>query len=355
MSFSFRAPVPSQTVTAQVLERQLQLTKPAFSLGRLEELAVQMAGWQERPLPIARPASCVIFAADHPVTRHQVSPFPSAVTRSMVQNFLGHGAACSVLSCHLGLPLSVVDVGVDGGAISLVAHGPSAPKVSYVREAVADLPAGDLRCEDAMSHDVFEQCLDAGRRAVQRLPAETRVFIPGEMGIGNTTVAAAICAALIDERCEAFVGAGTGAPPPMIENKVRVVQDAVARLTRRESPIELLRRVGGREVAAMVGAMAEALERRQLVLVDGFIASSAALVLCAIDPGAKAGLIWAHRSKENGHRRVLEHLGVQPLLDLGLCLGEASGALVAFTLLEQACALHARMATFASAGVPGRE
>lgn len=339
-------PNPDPRVRALAEQRQNSLTKPPGSLGQLETLAVQIASWQADPLPSTRPAAAVLFAADHGVTRHQVSPYPSSVTGAMLANFAHGGAAASVLAQQLNIPLHVVDVGVSAAPANLQAM--------VVREPVANAPLCDLRVEDAMSVDVFEACVVAGRAAVERL-MPLRVLLLGEMGIGNSTAAAVICAALLGGDPREFVGAGTGATGSLLDNKQRVVSEAVQRLGGETRPLEVLRRGGGREIAALYGAMHAALERRVVVVVDGFIATSAALVLLRQDVSALPGLVFAHVSNERAHRRVLGELGARPLLDLGMRLGEASGALSAFPLIELACALHGRMATFEQAQVPDRE
>jgi nicotinate-nucleotide--dimethylbenzimidazole phosphoribosyltransferase len=352
--------LPPLDLAAQTaaIARQSRLTKPPGSLGRLEELVIQMAAFQRAPTPRARPAEVVLFAADHPVTRHGVSPYPSEVTRAMVMNFASGGAAASVLARKLGLPLTVVDVGVLGGEDIFV--GPTLARrstagVLVYRDDAASVRAGDIRTEDGLNPDDFARSVGAGIAAIDRLPADTRVVLLGEMGIGNTTPAAAVCAALIGGDAGLFVGAGTGTSGAALERKREVVRDAVARLEGNREPLEALRRVGGRELCALFGAMHRALATGRIVLVDGFIVSAAALVLLTLAPEASAGLVFAHRSDEQAHGRVLEHLGARPLLDLGLRLGEASGALTAFSLLDHACALHAEMATFESAAVPDRE
>lgn len=348
--------------------RQSNLTKPPGSLGRLEDIAIQLAAFQGKEVPSAIPA-CTLFAADHPVTRHGVSPYPSAVTRAMVQNFVEGGAAASVLCATWSIPLWVIDVGVDAepGTSRSTSHGDapssdgeprttrSSSGVHLVRHPVSSLGAGDLRVEDAMTDAVFAGCLQAGREAVLALHPDTTVLIVGDMGIGNSTVAACVCAALLGGEPAQWVGAGTGADDAMRTTKAAVCHDAVARLGGSRDPREILRRVGGREVVAMYGAMIAALERRITVLVDGFIATSAALALCIEQPNAKRGLLWAHRSAERAHNAVLERLDVRPLLDLGMRLGEGSGALLAYPIVASACALHRRMATFESAGVPDRK
>lgn len=327
--------------------RQGALTKPPGSLGLLEELAVTLAGAQAAALPSARPAGALIFAADHPVTRHGVSPYPSEVTAAMVRNFVSGAAAASVLARARGVPLHVVDVGVRWPDAS----APPAAE-GFVREAVAGAPAGDLRVEDAMSPDVFEACREAGRRAATRLSPGLRVLVLGEMGIGNTTAAAAVAAALAGLAPEEAIGAGTGADLEMRARKAAVVRDALARLGGERGALEVLRKVGGRELAALTGAAEAAAERGAVVLVDGFIVTAAMLALVRARPSVRPRLVFAHRSAERAHGALLARLEARPLLDLGMRLGEGSGALAAFPLLEDACALHREMATFDEARVP---
>lgn len=328
--------------------RQATLTKPAGSLGRLEDLAVQLAAIQGGP-PASRPAEALIFAADHPVVKHGVSAYPAAVTAAMVENFVRGGAASSVLARRLGVGLTVVDVGVT----TPYAREVSGPGARLHRDPVADLAEGDLRVEDAMSPEVYARALAAGAAAIDALDAGTRVVILGEMGIGNTTVAAAVAAALLGGDAAELVGKGTGVEGSALARKIEVVRDAAARV-RGAEPHRVLQAVGGRELAAIAGAAARAIERRMAVLVDGFIVSAAILALVRIEPMARRALLFAHRSEEPGHARILAALDARPLLDLGMRLGEASGALAALPLLDLACALHGEMATFASAGVPGR-
>ncbi|WP_257453739.1 nicotinate-nucleotide--dimethylbenzimidazole phosphoribosyltransferase [Archangium lipolyticum] len=329
-------------------DRQSRLTKPAGSLGMLEEVAVKLAGLQGTPLPRSRPAAALLFAADHAVTRHGVSPYPSAVTAAMVENFLRGGAASSVLCRQLGVPLRVVDVGVTRPPAFLSDKG-----ISFRRDPVADEPGGDLRVEDAMSEATFRRALAAGAVEVDALPDDVRLVVLGEMGIGNTTVAAAVAALLLGRKAEEMVGRGTGVDDAGLTRKVEVVRDAVRRLEG-AGPERAVQSAGGRDIAALVGAAGRAIERRMAVLVDGFIVSVAMLALERMAPGAREWMVFAHRSAEAGHQRVLEALGARPLLDLGLRLGEGSGALTALPLVDAACALHANMATFEEAGVPDK-
>jgi nicotinate-nucleotide--dimethylbenzimidazole phosphoribosyltransferase len=331
--------------------RQDRLTKPPRSLGRLEEIGAILARLQGAPVPAARPAACLLFASDHPVTAHGVSAYPPAVTRAMVANFAGGGAASSVMCRHQGIALHVIDVGVAGGPVE-------APSGFYRREASADLPAGDLVTTDALPVATGRAALDAGRAAIDRLPADVRVVALGEMGIGNTTCAAAVAAAILGRPGSALVGPGTGVAGRALGRKIEVVTAALRRVRgsddERVAPARALAALGGRDIAAMIGAMGRAIERRILVLVDGFIATAAALILVGDEPGAAAGLLYAHRSREPGHRLILDHLGARPLLELDMALGEATGALAALPLVDLACVLHAQMATFESAGVPDR-
>jgi nicotinate-nucleotide--dimethylbenzimidazole phosphoribosyltransferase len=342
---------PDEKARSAALERQARLTKPPGSLGLLEETAVRLAAWQHAARPSARPAAAVLFAADHPVTAHGVSAYPAAVTAAMVQNFCSGGAAASVLARANRLPLHVVDVGVQGAHSSMG----SAVETFLYRDPVAEDAAGDIRLEDAMSELTCERAWAAGRAAIARLGPELRVVMLGEMGIGNTTVASAVAAALLGGDPRDYVGAGTGVTGQALDRKRRVVADVVERLGGEARPEQVLRRAGGRDIVALAGAMAAALERRAIVLVDGFIVSVAALALTLLSPNARQGLIFGHRSAEHAHGRVLEALEAQPMLSLALRLGEASGALTAYPLLELSCALHNEMATFESAGVPDRE
>lgn len=347
--------------------RQDTLTKPRGSLGALERVALQLAGLQGRELPAARPAAALIFAADHPVVRHGVSAYPAAVTAAMLSNFAGGGAAASVLARLHRLPLRVIDVGVDAAPgeprdDAGAAPGAGATEVARVRRrGDVDLRdgAGDLLHRDAMTPAMHAAAQRAGADEVDALGPGLRVLVLGEMGIGNTTAAAAVYAGLLGGDPAQYVGPGTGVHGDALARKQDVVRGAVARARREhadlDDPRRVLQALGGREISAIFGAMVRAISGRCAVLVDGFIVGAAALALCRIDPRWREGMIFAHRSAEPAHLRALQALDAAPLLDLDLRLGEASGALTAFPILEAACVLHAEMATFAAAGVPGRE
>jgi len=345
-------PPPCEASRTAAVKRQARLTKPAGSLGRLEQLAVNIAAWQATDRPAVRPAQVIIFAADHPIALTGVSPYPQAVTAAMVENFIRGGAASSVMARRLDVPMTVVDVGVVAGRAGM----PQAPvgAATLARLTVADSSEGDVRTEDAMSPTVFAAAIAAGRDAVNSLPPETRSVILGEMGIGNSTLAAAVTSGLCDLPPELTTGPGTGATGSCFDTKLDAVRRASARVVGC-APLEILRRAGGREMAAIVGAAAAALARRMVVFADGFIATAAIATLIATEPAARAGVIFAHVSGEPGHRHLLEWLHAKPLLTLEMALGEGTGGLAALPLVDLACATHNSMATFAEAAVPNRD
>jgi nicotinate-nucleotide--dimethylbenzimidazole phosphoribosyltransferase len=345
-------PAPCAASRTAAEARQQRLTKPPGSLGRLERLAVDIAAWQATPHPAIRPSQLIIFAADHPIALAGVSPYPQAVTTAMVDNFLRGGAASSVMSGRIGVPMKVVDVGV-ALARSQTGHPPG-DAATYERACVADADEGDIRTEDAMTPAVFAAALAAGRDAVAALPGDTRSVILGEMGIGNSTLAAAVTSSLCSLPPELVTGPGTGSTGDCLARKI----DAVRRSCDRSAgnpPLGILRRAGGREMAAIVGAAAAALSRRMVVVVDGFISSAAIATLVAAEPAARAGLIFSHVGGEPGHRLLLEWLQATPVLALGMALGEGTGGLAALPLLDLACTTHTSMRTFAEAGVPDRD
>ena len=338
-------PSPDFEARAEAAARQARLTKPAGSLGRLESLVLDLAAWQGRALPESRPVVALLFAADHPVAARGVSAYPPEVTAAMVTNFLSGGAAASVLARTLNIPLTVVDVGV---ATPYVA--PADSWAQLVR-GLSAAEVGDLVESDGMSPRALNDAVRAGQAAVEELDNETRFVILGEMGIANTTVASALVACLAGGAPEEWVGPGTGVQGAALSAKQQVVRAAVERVGAVE-PAEALRRLGGRELAALVGAATAAAARRMTVVVDGFIVSAAMLAAVALRPAVRPALVFAHRSAEPPHAALLERLGAEPLLDLGLRLGEASGALTAWPLIDLACRLHAGMATFDEAAVP---
>lgn len=321
---------------------QLQLTKPPGSLGMLEALAIQLAALQRTAAPEVDRVWISVFAADHGVAAEGVSAFPQVVTGEMVRNFATGGAAISVLARNLGAQLEVVNLGTvnDPGDIA------------GVRRAIIAPSTANFCTEPAMTPAQLEAALAVGGDSVRAAQAaQAQLFIGGEMGIANTTAAAALASALLDEPPSSLAGAGTGLDAAGIQHKVSVLERALVQHATANSALEQLRCLGGFEIAALTGAYIAAAQAGIPVLVDGFITSTAALVAAAIQPDVRPWLLFAHRSKEHGHARVLMALGAEPLIDLGLRLGEASGAAAAVPLLRLACALHNGMATFEQAGV----
>lgn len=329
--------------------RQARLTKPTGALGALEDVAVWLADIQQTERPTLRPASAIVFASDHPVSTLGVSAYPREVTPMMILNLVAGGAAASVLCRMHGLPLHIVDVGVEPYPDPEPSEGVHWQRVTLSGEA------GDLVNADAMDADLVAAALRAGAEAVDALPADTRVVVFGEMGIGNTTPASAIAARLLGRDAETLVGPGTGVSGEALSAKVRVVERALERCAEVSQPMEVLRALGGREIASIVGAMGRAAERGLAILVDGFIVSSAALVAVMHDARVRDYMCFAHRSAEPGHALVLDALQAKPLIDAGLRLGEGSGSLTALPLIDAAVTLHNEMATFEQASVPDRE
>ncbi len=327
-------------------ERQDRLTKPRGSLGRLEQVAIDLAALQGRERPSLERIWVTVFAGDHGVVAEGISAYPQAVTGEMLRNFVRGGAAISVLARELGAGLEVVDLGT---AFPLEAL----PGVRHLR-----LAAGTANFVEAPAMGA-EQCLlalEAGHESVRRAEqAGSQLFIGGEMGIGNTTAAAAMACALLDAPASALVGPGTGLDASGVAHKAAVIERALAlHGAHRADPFETLRRLGGLEIAALAGAYLACAQKGMVALVDGYICSVAALCAVRLNPACRDWLLFAHSGAEPGHRHVLEALAAQPLLDLGLRLGEGSGAALAVPLLRQACALHAGMATFAEAAVSDR-
>ncbi len=302
--------------------RQDSLTKPPGSLGRLEELAVFMAGWQGRAVPRLDHAQAVVFAGNHGIVAQGVNPFPPEVTAQMVQNFRAGGAAINQLCRVAGADLSVVSLDLD--------H-----------------PTRDFTQDAAMDAAEVKAAMRIGAESVD--PAAD-VLLLGEMGIGNSTIAAVQAASVFGGQAQDWVGPGTGAGNAILQNKLRAVDAGLAR-HRPVSATETLAAFGGREQAAICGAVLRARELRLPVILDGFICTAAAAVLTRDDPAALAHCLIGHESAEPGHRRLIAALGMQPVLSLDMRLGEGSGAAVALMVLRGAIACHEGMATFAEAGI----
>lgn len=328
-------------------ERHLDsLTKPPLSLGRLETIAVRMVAMQGGDSPHVDRKALLIFAADHGVVAQGISAYRAEVTRQMVLNFARGGAAANVLARLEDASVTVVDVGVDGDLTSEggIVH-------AKVRQGTRDL------ChEDAMTRD---ECLGAVgiglEQASEQVARGADCLIAGEMGIGNTTAATAVFCRLFGLEPVDVAGRGTGIDDATLKRKVEAIERALARHAGRRDPLEVLASLGGLEIAAITGVAIAAATRRVPLVVDGFIATAGAAVAIALHPGVRDFLFFGHRSGEQAHAAILRRMEVEPLLDLGLRLGEGTGALLAAHVLEAACRIYREMATFASAGVSTRE
>lgn len=336
---------PDEAARAAASARQNQLTKPPGSLGRLETLAGDFAAWQGRAIPRLERIGLAVFAADHGVAAQGVSAFPQAVTAQMLANFAAGGAAVSVLARRAGAAMTVVNLGTVTPTPDLagVVNRPLGPGTADFTQA------------PAMAEAALVAALAAGAAQVD---PNLSLFIGGEMGIANTTSAAAVFAALAGLNGEATVGRGTGVDAAGLAAKQRAVDAGLARHADRlaggdasTAALAALCCLGGFEIAALSGAYLAGAQRGVPVLVDGFISSVAALAAVRLNAGVADWLLFAHRSAESGHARLLAELDARPLLDLGMRLGEGSGAMVAVDIIRSALATHAEMATFADAGV----
>jgi nicotinate-nucleotide--dimethylbenzimidazole phosphoribosyltransferase len=344
MDFGTLTP-PDAGSAAAARTRQDSLTKPPGALGRLEDLSVWAAACQGvcPPRQFER-ARVVVFAGDHGVARTGVSAYPPEVTAQMVANIDAGGAAINVLAGAAGATVRVVDLAVDGEALSeeIGAH--------KVRRS-----SGNIAVEDALSDDEVAAALDAGRRiADEEVDAGADLLIAGDMGIGNTTAATVLIAALTDSEPVAVVGRGTGIDDAGWARKTAAIRDALYRARQTTSdPVALLRACGGADLAAMAGFCAQAAVRRTPVLLDGMVVTSAALVAERLAPGARGWWQAGHRSTEPAHALALTQLDLEPIVDLRMRLGEGTGAAVALSVLRAAVAALSSMATFTEAGVAG--
>ncbi len=347
---------PSEEWRQKARQRLDTLTKPLGSLGRLEDIAAQVAAIRGE-LGDSVSKAIYVFAADHGITEagttkegiteEGVSAYPREVTRQMVLNFLAEGAAINVLARLHGAALHVVDVGVDadfGSIAGLLHHKVRGGTRNMLREA-------------AMSEEEVEMALNIGYQLGSEAAAAGHTIIAiGEMGIGNTTAASAVTCALTGATAKLATGPGTGVEPAAYLNKVRVVAAAVDKhcgSSARSEPREILRCIGGLEIAAMAGMMLAGARHRLVVVLDGFISTAAAALAVGMAPNALGYLIAGHRSEEPGHKLLLDHLQLTPVLSLGMRLGEGTGAVLAMPVIESAVALYHQMATFSSAGVSG--
>jgi nicotinate-nucleotide--dimethylbenzimidazole phosphoribosyltransferase len=314
-------PIADAVLETRIRAHLDSLTKPPGSLGRLEDLVVQLGLIQATEAPQISRKAMIVFCADHGVVEEGVSPYPSEVTRQMVANFRSGGAAINVLCRHLGLEPVIVDMGV------------GQPTRNFAREP-------------AMTRAEAEQAIDTGFAYASK----GEILGAGEMGIGNTTSAAALFSAFSGFDPTETAGRGTGLDDAGVTRKIGVIRRALA-LHRSTDPIEMLAAVGGFEIAALTGLILGAASKRHLVMLDGFITGAAAIVARAIAPAALDYVVFSHCSAEKGHKRMLEFLNASPLLNLGMRLGEGTGAALGIGLLDSAFKLYREMATFQSAGV----
>ena len=319
-------PTVDERAMAAARTREAELLKPQGALGRLEAIAAWLAGWQGQHPPKVGHAAIFVFAGNHGVATAGVSAYPAEVTAQMVASFEAGGAAINQLAQETGAALSVVPIDLDN-------------------------PTADFTRDPAMRED---ECLAAFNQGLTAPADDLDIVALGEMGIGNTTVAAALCTALFGGDPAQWVGPGTGVDAAGLAKKAEVIAAALARHAGHlDDPLEVLRHLGGRELAAICGAILAGRLRRTPVILDGYVATAAAAVLARLQPGALDHCIAGHVSAEPGHRRLLAELGMRPLLDLDMRLGEASGAAVALAVIRAAVACHNGMATFADAGVAG--
>src|SRR3990172_4682028 len=332
---------------AAALARQGQLTKPPGALARLEDIAVQLAALKGVERPQLQRIHISVFASDHGVAAEGVSVFPQAVTAEMVRNFARGGAAISVLAKQLSATLEVINL----GTVSVVEALPG------VRDERIAAGTANFSQQAAMNETQLAAALQSGRDAVLRAKQSgAQLFIGGEMGIANTTAASAIGCVLLQIAPVLLSGPGTGLDSSGVAHKARVIEQAIAlHHLSHANPLAALRHVGGFEIAGLCGAYIAAAQQDLPVLVDGFISSVAALAAVRINPAVRSWLLFGHTSAEPGHQRVLDALDAQPVLQLGMRLGEGSGAAVAVPILQLACALHNGMATFAEAGVSEKD
>jgi len=338
-------PVDRQAM-AEARLRQDILTKPQGSLGRLEELSIQLAGIQGKSIPQIRHKAIITMAGDHGVVAEGVSAFPQQVTAQMVYNFLGGGAGINVIARQVAARIIVVDMGV---ATELEPNPQLlSRKVAFGTQNMSQGPA--------MTREQAVRAIETGIEVMASEVAKGLDIVgTGDMGIGNTTASSAICAVMTEKPVAEVTGRGTGIADKQLTHKIEVISRALA-VNRPDpkQPLDVLAKVGGFEIGGLVGVMLAAAAHRIPVVIDGFISGAAALIATALSPRLDDFLIAAHVSAEAGHQLLLRHLGLKPLLDLGMRLGEGTGAALGIFLAEAAARILAEMSTFAEAGVSGR-
>ena len=324
-----------------------QKTKPLGALGRLETLAVQLGLIQDTTTPQITQPQIRVFAADHGLTKHGTSAYPSAVTAQMVYNFLQGGAAINVLARQHDIELKVVDAGVDAD----FSNSPFKDHAQLLDYKVRHR-SRDALSEPAMTAEECLAALENGMDVVKSMAGN--LLIVGEMGIGNTSAASLLLARLGDIPLDECIGRGTGLDDAGLKHKASILTQVLARHSEAQTPFDILAALGGLEIAMMAGALMQAASERRILLIDGFIASSALLVAERLAPGVAQYAVFAHHSVEPGHTHLLKLLNAEPLLNMGMRLGEGSGAALAYPLLQSACAIINEMASFNDAGISGQ-
>ncbi|MDC5136542.1 nicotinate-nucleotide--dimethylbenzimidazole phosphoribosyltransferase [Acinetobacter baumannii] len=339
---------PNLDAKQQAEQHQLQLTKPTGALGDLEQIAITLASLQSNAHPQVSHPWIAIFAGDHGVVEENISAYPQAVTRQMLQNFTTGGAAISVIAKYHQAHLQVIDCGTAGEAYEYAGverHCIRAGTANFAKQA-------------AMNADECRAALELGKKSVDTAKANRAdIYIAGEMGIGNTCSASALACLLLNDTAEQLTGVGTGIGADQLRHKIEVIEKAIELHHKHVigDVFKTLCAVGGLEIAAIVGAYIRCAQVGLPVIVDGFISSVAALCAVRMNPQVRDWMLFGHQSAEYGHRRILQELNAEPILNMKLRLGEGSGAGTALALVKMACALHNQMATFAQAAVSGNK
>ncbi|MDC4824643.1 nicotinate-nucleotide--dimethylbenzimidazole phosphoribosyltransferase [Acinetobacter baumannii] len=339
---------PNLDAKQQAEQHQLQLTKPTGALGDLEQIAITLASLQSNAHPQVSHPWITIFASDHGVVEENISAYPQAVTRQMLQNFTTGGAAISVIAKYHQAHLQVIDCGTAGEAYEYAGverHCIRAGTANFAKQV-------------AMNADECRAALELGKNSVDTAKSKgADIYIAGEMGIGNTCSASALACLLLNDTAEQLTGVGTGIGADQLRHKIEVIEKAIELHHKHVigDVFKTLCAVGGLEIAAIVGAYIRCAQVGLPVIVDGFISSVAALCAVRMNPQVRDWMLFGHQSAEYGHRRILQELNAEPILNMNLRLGEGSGAGTALALVKMACALHNQMATFAQAAVSGNK
>ncbi|KAF0144907.1 MAG: nicotinate-nucleotide--dimethylbenzimidazole phosphoribosyltransferase [Nitrospirae bacterium] len=351
------------SVNGNFLERAQKrldsLTKPLGSLGRLEEFAGRLVAITENTMPVLDKKVIFTFAGDHGVADEGVSAFPREVTRQMVLNFLSGGAGINVLARHAGADVIVVDIGVDfdfNPSMSPLAKGGIKGGSSFVSKKIL-MGTKNMRKGPAMTKEEAEKCIGVGIELANEYSKKGyKIFGTGEMGIANTTPSSAIVSVLTGKSVSEVTGKGTGIGDDALRNKIKVIEDSIAlNKPNPADPLDVLSKVGGAEIGGIAGLIIGAASNRIPVVIDGFISTAGALIACCIEPKTKDYMFAAHNSVEIGHKIMLEKIGLRPILDLDLRLGEGTGAALAMLVIEGGLKIYKEMATFGEAGVSNNE